>query len=412
MATLKLILDKRRIKSDDTYPICVRLVHNRKSRTINIKHYVKEKDWNDITKEVKSSHQNSGRVNLRISEKVNMAKKELLDNENKLASMSMKAVQGLVQKAMFGEQEDYGDMQLLQYTNKIIDRLKEARKFGTASNYEGVVYSFKNYLDHLKKKDILLSEINYNFLIDWEANLYGRGVTKNGIFSYMRTLRAIINKAIKEDLFEEKNYPFKKFKLKRVKTIKRALSKEDINKLRNAAIEKGTELWDTKNYLVFMFNMQGMNFVDVAFLKLKNIQNGRVIYPRRKTDRVYNIKITPESQTILDYYLKERSNQEEYVFPIISKEYWGNEEKEQINYRWQRKKCNTNSKTIGLLCGIKENLTTYVIRHSWATIGKKMGVPTSVISEGLGHESMTTTEIYLDEFDEHVLDDANELIVS
>ena len=149
-----------------------------------------------------------------------------------------------------------------------------------------------------------------------------------------------------------------------------------------------------------------LKLTDIAFLKPTNIINGRLEYTRRKTNKNYSLALYDKPQKILNYYLK-RKKKDDYIFSIIKRE----------DPEWIRKDIRNGLKTfnkylrlIAKELNIEGNLTSYVARHSWATIGKHLNVPIQVISEGLGHDSIQTTQIYLDSFDKSVIDEASMLI--
>ncbi len=163
---------------------------------------------------------------------------------------------------------------------------------------------------------------------------------------------------------------------------------------------------------MFSYLCQGINFGDMAILEWgKNIKVDRIEYQRKKTintlkvPKVISIKITDEINLILSLFKKSDKNQKGYIFPIIDKELGGKQLRDYILDK--NKEHNTNLKEIGKKLEIDLNLTSYVARHSYATVLKRSNVPTAVISESLGHSSESVTQNYLDSFDNSVIDDAN-----
>lgn len=177
--------------------------------------------------------------------------------------------------------------------------------------------------------------------------------------------------------------------------------------LKKTCYEYESTLWHTKNYVMVMFLGRGMNFVDLAKLKVKDIYSGYIFYSRSKTDDSLSVKITAELQTILDYYLNGKELGD-FVFPI------GNDGSPEMfkKYRSDRRLVNKHLKIIAKDAGIEGTVTTYHLRHSWATIAKFLGFPITLISDALGHQSVATTEGYLKNFVDAKLDEANEMIVS
>ena len=156
-----------------------------------------------------------------------------------------------------------------------------------------------------------------------------------------------------------------------------------------------------------MFNCRGMNLIDLVKLKKSNVREDRIFYGRSKTGDPLSVKLTSELEEILTYYLEGKSD-DDFLFPA---NYDGSTAKYE-KYKTIRRRVNERLKIIALDAGIKQHFTTYAIRHSWATIAKFMGISTAIISEGLGHSSLKTTEIYLKRFDNSTLDEANERIVA
>ena len=150
--------------------------------------------------------------------------------------------------------------------------------------------------------------------------------------------------------------------------------------------------------------MRGMSFIDMAYLRNRDIVNGRLTYARKKTGQKFSIKLTPEAEKIIKKY-SYNDKPDGYVFQILDRKGY-----EYLDYKNALRLTNKKLKILGEMAGCSIPISTYVSRHSWATIAKRAGIPTAVISEGLGHDSEKTTQIYLDSFENKVLDDANELI--
>lgn len=155
------------------------------------------------------------------------------------------------------------------------------------------------------------------------------------------------------------------------------------------------------------FYLMGASFIDLAFLQMKNIHGNRVEYQRRKTKKLHSIKITTPLKAILDKYTTGKSG-DNYILPVIKT---NDLQKQYSNLANDIRRYNKSFKEIGQALGLSATLTSYVARHSFATIAKFKDVPVSVISQALGHSNTETTEIYLSEFDNDILDRYNEVIV-
>jgi site-specific recombinase XerD len=262
-------------------------------------------------------------------------------------------------------------------------------------------------------KDLNFLDITPSLILKYEEWFYERDVKMNSVFVFLRTFKTLINNAKKEGITKTDFNPFKDIsftKFRRIKTSKRAISKDEIILISKLDIKEGTALSDARNYFLFSYYSRGINFIDMAHLKWSNIANNRLIYERKKTKELLSIGLLDPAKLILDYYEKFKEKESGFVFPILNEKY---NTAKSIDNRIDKmlKTVNSNLKIIGSLAGIKEKLTTYVARHSYATVMKKSGVPTAIISEALGHESEKTTQIYLDSFENKVIDEASKSIL-
>jgi integrase len=223
----------------------------------------------------------------------------------------------------------------------------------------------------------------------------------------MRTLRAVYNKAITEEIINDVNYPFKKYKIKTGNPPKRALSKEDIVKLMNSKQKKNSRKWHSLNYFIFSYLTRGMNFKDMVLLKWNdNILGDRIVYIRAKTANTKKsldpniIKIEPEIQDILNRYPKAN----DFVFPILEPELPASTVRHRIKNRLKRLSKDLSEIATELEINHADKITFYWARHTYATTLKRSGISTAVISEALGHNSEATTKAYLDKFEQTEID--------
>ena len=248
--------------------------------------------------------------------------------------------------------------------------------------------------------DCLSSEVTEAY----EAWHQQRGISPNTISFYTRILRAVYNRAVEDEIIENRN-PFQHVYTGVDKTVKRALPIAIIRKIKVLDLEHVPALDFTRDMFMMSFMLRGMSFIDMAYLKKTDLKNGYITYRRRKTGQQLTIEWTMEMQMLLDKYPE---NDSDYLLPIIRNV--GTNER--YTYRNVGYNINRNLKTIAEKVGITIPLTLYVARHSWASAAKAKGIPLSVISEGMGHDSEATTQIYLASLDTSVVDRANSLILS
>lgn len=227
----------------------------------------------------------------------------------------------------------------------------------------------------------------------------------------MRHLRMMINKAVSRKIIAKELYPFDEYKISKLKrgNNKIAMSLEDYRKFKSVDLSESPHLIEAYNYFIFSFLTRGMNLHDMMLLRWSDIRNGRIFYVRAKTKVSFSIEILPAVQQILDHY-KAQNRNTPYVFPILLSD---DLTPQQIAYRKHKviSRYNKKLKEIAKLAGIEQELTSYVARHSYATILKQLGASTDLISESMGHSNVSVTENYLKEFSTEVLDETNKKLL-
>lgn len=289
---------------------------------------------------------------------------------------------------------------LFNFMESVIIKLKQNGKTRTSETYFVTLNSFKKFRNG---EDIMLDSLTSEVMEAYEAWHKQRGIAPNTISFYTRILRAVYNRAVEQDIIENRN-PFRHVYTGVDKTVKRALPLATIKKIKALDLSLTPSLDFTRDMFMLSFYLRGMSFIDMAFLKKTDLRNGYVSYRRRKTNQQLIIEWTIEMQMILDKYPE---NASEYLLPIIRNP----STNERCTYRNVGYNINRNLKRIAEMVGVQIPLTLYVARHSWASAAKAKGIPVSVISEGMGHDSETTTQIYLASLDTSVVDKANSLIL-
>lgn len=288
----------------------------------------------------------------------------------------------------------------LLFTRNLIVQLKQIGKIRTAETYTCALNSFIRFQG---ETDLLWEAVDSNLMIEYEVYLKAEGVCPNTSSYYMRSLRAIYNRAVEKELTIQR-YPFKHVYTGIDKTVKRAVPVTVIRQIRNLNLEHNPMLDYARDIFMFSFYTRGMSFVDMAYLKKKDLHNGILSYRRQKTNQQLFIKWEKPMQEIIDKY---DTTGTPYLLPIIKNV--GKDERRQ--YKNASHLVNCKLKKIGIQLGLTIPLTTYVARHGWASIAKSKNIPISTISEAMGHDSENTTRIYLASLNTSVIDKANSLII-
>ena len=232
-------------------------------------------------------------------------------------------------------------------------------RHSTADNY---ATALRSLLAFHGKKDISFAEVDSRLVDAYGEWLRRKGICKDTLSCYMRSLRAVYNKAVEQGLTEQKE-PFGNVSTGISRTRKRSIEKADINKLRAVQVKPGSFMQLVRDVFLFCFYACGMPFVDVAFLKKSQIKGGMLVYHRRKTDQV-----------VFSYY-------------------------------------NKTLKTLGKLAGVDKPLSSYVARHTWATLAFMSSVDMSVIAQALGHTDVKTTRIYVEDIGNGKQNSANKKLL-
>jgi len=406
MGTVRVVLRKCRKHKDGRYPIAIRLTHQKKVKYIFTGYSALEKEWNGkYPTYLNHKHPNHKELN-----------QYLLDQYSKVSSQQLKieqtgkpyTVNDLYSKSV----NKPSPTTLFNFTETLIDKLTRSGRIGNAENFRTALSSFKRFSNG---KDIHFELINYKWLTDYEAYHYERGNSPVSLSVYLRALRSIFNKAIMHGIVDETYYPFgrHKYLMPTSPRKKRAISKEDILKIEQLVLPVGSKIWHAQNYFLFSFYTMGMNWSDMAHLKMKNIVNDRIEYIRlktkRKTAKGFSIKINPKIQMILDFYTPGKGK-EDFIFPIIMRTESPILIREDIKNRLRR--YHENLERIRIRCGISEKLTSYVSRHTWATLAKKSGIDIGIISDALGHQDTVVTRTYLESFGNEEIENANRIVTA
>ena len=384
--------------ADHEGTIYYQIIHERKVRQLLSDYKVFSTEW-DESRSMVTTTQKSERKSfiLSIRERIRWDVERLTKIDRKLDANGL----SYTADDVIDEFNRYADeYSLFNYMESIIAKLKQNGKVRTSETYKSTLNSFKKFRED---EDIMLDCLTSEIMEAYEAWHHKRGVAPNTISFYTRILRAVYNRAVEDDIIENRN-PFRKVYTGVDKTVKRALPLPVIKKIKALDLSLNASLDFARDMFLMSFFLRGMSFIDMAFLKKTDLKNGYVTYRRRKTGQQLIIEWTKEMQMILDKYPE---NESEYLLPIIRNP--GTNER--CTYRNVGYNINHNLKTIAGMVGVTIPLTLYVARHSWASAAKAKGIPLSVISEGMGHDSETTTQIYLASLDTSVVDKANSLIL-
>ena len=401
MSTIKIFLRDKPNK-EGLYPIVFKITKERKTKIITLGMDCLKKDWDEKSSQFKKSYPNSlqrNRVLLNFKQKA----LTIIDGFN-LEEIDFTLSQ--FEEKLRGKEQS--KITVLEFWLDKINDLNLAGRTGNARAHQDTKNSFFKF--H-KNQKVLFREITVEVLDKYETHLRANGSNDGGIGVRMRELRALYNEAIRRGVVLEKYYPFKVYKVSKLKGqgLKKALTREEVKKIENLDTNKYPQLSEAKYLFVFSYYTRGMNFYDMMKLRWDNIDNDKIIYTRSKTKGRFIVKILQPVQEILNFY-KTVNTLTDYVFPILLKEGLTPIQIENRKFK-KLKQFNSDLKKIANIVGIEKPVTSYVARHSFATNLKELGISTDIISQSMGHHNVSITTAYLKDFDNNIIDDANEKLL-
>ncbi len=299
---------------------------------------------------------------------------------------------------------------LLQTLSTIIQELRNSGKWGTAHVYRSASSAFVRFT---AGKDLPLREITPALLKEFEVYLRGRRCSWNTVSTYMKALRSAYNKAVDEGYAAPAPRLFRHVYTGVASERKRALEAPDIGSLLNeeqpATPALPPDLAHTLKMLQLMFLLRGIPFVDLVYLRKSDLRDNILRYRRRKTGRQLTVTLTPEALRLLDT-VADCNACSPYLLPYIT----APEGSEAAYREYQRALRHFNRQLAELrqALGGTVPVTTYTIRHTWATMAYYCEIHPGIISEAMGHSSIAVTETYLKPFRDDRIDDANRAIIS
>lgn len=397
MYTLKLVLDQRRQRNDKTYPLVVRI--RNKGKYIDLPTGVSSlpQNFDEAKQVIKSSKEVNNNV-IKLKTQYHTKVLELVSySETEPTLSDIKAY--LLKKPT-------QELTLREFWSKEIESLIKSGRAGGAKTYVDALRAIAQILDVNKP----LHTYTYSDVVDAQVSFLAKGVKINSIGVYFRTFRAICNKAILQELVPMSWYPFKKYKIKKEKTTPRAMTLVQTQQYFSLNLPNNHPLYKTWCIGKLLFMLRGVNLKDLLVLRPTDITNGRVIYRRSKTKKLYSIELLPEAGAIF----KELYKGGDTLLGVLDGKLAALKvDMEAVeDYQQVRKVVNAHLNRLGKLAEVDIPITTYVFRYTYANIAKQLGYSKDMIAEALGHEyGNAVTGIYLEMFDNEVLDKMNASII-
>ena len=394
-ASVSVVYYKNKTLSNGEHPLMLRITKDRKSKYQSLGISIPPQFWDFTKNQPKRNCPNRDAILRLIAEKTKQYQEQLIEfkaeNKEFTATTLVEKLTNPTKPKTVGE----------LFTEQI-QRYKTAKRTGYALSIQQVYNSLIKYNKHL---NIYFSDIDVTWLKKYEEWLRSAGLAENTIGIRFRTLRAVYNIALEQKIVKPDYYPFKSYKVSKLHSVtaKRAITKDNVTAVINYDYtNKGFYTQLAVDLFTFSYFMGGINFVDMAYIIHSHIIDNRLVYTRTKTHKLIKLPLQPKAvELIQKYQTKDRP----YIFPILSA-FHKTEQQQRNRIHKVITKVNKHLKDIGEELSLPIDLTTYVARHSFATVLKRSGVNTSIICEAMGHSSEKVTQIYLDSFENEQVDAA------
>lgn len=398
-ATISVVCYKSKTLSNGEHPLMLRICKDGKKKYQSLGISIKANLW-DFTKEKPKSNC----PNREYIQKIILDKQTEL--QQRMLEMNSEQKEYTTTTLLCDESKKFELKTVSDFYQELIEQYKTDNKCGNRLIYRSSYNSLKVFTND--KLDIPFSAIDITWLNTYEKWLRSKGNEETTMSLMFRTLRSTYNKAIKAKCARKSEYPFDEFRISKfdVRTQKRAIAKTEVLKFAKEVrpIGKRQYIHLSKDIFMFSYLCGGINFTDIANLTRANIvEDNRLQYTRQKTGKLIKLGLSEEAMQIIERYAPENKG---YLFPILDIKIHKTPLQKQNRIHKILGKVNINLKLIAAQLGVEGNLTTYVARHSFASVLKKSGVNIALISEALGHSDLSTTQIYLDSFDNEQVDEA------
>lgn len=376
------------------------VIHGRVTRQIATGYKIFEREWDAAGSEIILADNEPLRHDYLLSVKEALAA-ESSKLKGIIARLDKTGDNYSVEKIVELANAPKSDDGFIAFAQRLTGQLKQIGKKRTADTYTTVLNSFKRFR---KEQDLPLDDVDSALVMEYETWLKENGICKNTVSFYMRNLRAIYNRAAADGLVRQTR-PFARIYTGVARTAKRAITADDVRRLMALPLPPQSAAAFARDIFLFSFYTCGMSFVDIAHLKRSDIRGRYLCYRRQKTGQAIRVRWQPCMQQLVKKYRRPGSP---YLFPIIT----GPEHDATRQCQNALHLVNRQLRILGELLALPVRLTSYVARHSWASIAKSSNVPLAAISEAMGHTSERTTRIYLAILVNTAADSANQRVLS
>ena len=396
MSSVKIIQRTDRKGKTNIAPLYIQVIIDRQRKLVATGISVPTSAWDSEAQRIKRTYPQASSLQLKLDTQAEEIRHNILRLEILELPVSI--------DALFGDVNNHIMITIKDYFNELIRKFVEQGKVGTADKHRHCL----NLLSQCNPVEIRFASFTAAYVQRFITYLKKKGNSSNSILTKVSVLRAVYNKAVEEGIHVPRENPFKNINMKYRRPKKRAILKEDVQRIKDLDIPENHDpasIGFARDLFLFSYYSAGINFTDIARLQYRNVHKDIIYYRRHKTGKDMMFPLTPANIPVLHRYWQDGKDMDDYIFPILDKS--RHKTDTQIFNRLHKVLAHVN-KSLAQIAGLAgiDHLTTYVARHTYATVLKRAGVNIAIISETMGHSDIKTTQIYLDSFENTQIADA------
>ncbi len=404
MATLKTVLhSKINHKGEKIHRLALRVTVNRHRSYLYLGHNIDLKDWDKESEKVKRSHPKYNQLNRLIRKKYDQIEDVIFESESNKEMLSAKQIIERVRSNKKGKT-------FFELAEEHVSDLKKSGKHNRAISDNSKVNRIKEFVG---QGDLDFKEIDETMLKKFKTYLMSnRELSERSVMNIFVLIRTLYNVAIKDEIVEQKFYPFGrgKIKIKYPQTIKIGLEEEEIIKIEELELDPGTSIWHTRNVFLFSFYLAGIRISDVLRMKWRDIVDNRIYYKMNKNNKVDSLKLPPKVIAILEFYKDTKRTDSDFIFPELKTVNMKDSKAVYSRIKTSTKKFNNYLGEIGGLAKINKKITSHIARHSFGNIAGDRVSP-QMLQKLYRHSSLSTTIGYQGNFIHKNTDEALDAVI-
>ena len=386
--------------------VYLQIIHHRKRAMVNTGIHIAPANWDHKNRGIKTTQHNAAFTNRMLQNKLAQCQAKYVELLEHTQGISIKRLQQDLQTIFSGATTQHHSF--YQYGLNHVQQLKLDGRTGHATTVLQHLTQFNNYC---LGKHLTFGEVDKQLLTAYKRHLTATGISNTTIGNYLRSLRLVYNAAILDGHAQRNNYPFTTGIIPaRSITEKRNITATQVQQLITYLLTAPAERAHAVRVWLTCFMLRGIDFIDLAHIKPKQLQEQHITYVRQKTQRKrptpVRVILPPQLSHIMQPLVKRGTP---YYFNLLDQP----SNSSDTAYRTYKNRLNNISKLlhkVGAELQFDRPLSLKMNRHTFASIARQCGIDKDTIAAMLGHAHTTITDIYI-EHNQHTIDAAHRQVI-